>query len=135
MCYNASVFGGSLMTRIFWKGLTENLLDDGRRLLDVEFEEKSTGEVYRWTPRWTHMLKLTQRAYEVEVANETESPYEPLLDSARNIRVEPHPSVEEAPVLGEPQREPYAAFCVECDVHVVPVECCCFCDSDPYRHQ
>lgn len=135
MCYNASIYGGRMMGRIFWKALTEKRLDDGRLLLDVEFEEKSTGDVHRWTPKWAHMLELTHRAYEVEVANETNSPYQPLLDAARNVRVEEQPRVEETPVRGEPQREPYAGFCVECDVHVVPVECCYFCDGDPYRHQ
>jgi hypothetical protein len=73
------------MGRIFWKGFSESRSPDGRRLLNVEFTEKETEEVYRWTPRWAQLLVTIQRASEVEAANQAGGRFENVLREARAI--------------------------------------------------
>ena len=101
------------MARVYWKGLSEDQLEDGRRLLNVEFEDKETGEILRWTPRWAHTLRLVDRAYEVEVSNEINSCYVPVLAAARHrFHERPKVSVEVSMSVGSEWK-----WCPDCDWH------------------
>ena len=71
------------MARIFWKGFKCGHFPDGRIELLVELENRASGVVHWWTPRWSEVARLAQRAYEVEQYNETESGYEEMLGGAR----------------------------------------------------
>ncbi len=71
------------MARLFWQGISEGTFPDGRRALNVLLRQKDTGDIHRWTPKWVEVAALAQGAHAVEVANEAESPYAPLLDGAR----------------------------------------------------
>lgn len=73
------------MTQIFWKGFDESRLKNGRRLLNAKFTDKETGEVYRWTPKWVHLLELIQSAYEVESANAAGGQYDRILREAKMV--------------------------------------------------
>ena len=117
------------MSRIFWKGLSENRLRDGRLLLNVEFEEEGIGQAFRWTPTWSHMLEWTRRAYAVEVANETGSPYEPALRGARDLYAAEE-SVMEAPRPAQQDEQ----YCYECGWHI-DGHCCLSCYLNPQIHQ
>ena len=121
------------MTRLFWAGLSHDLLRDGRTLLTVDFREAKTGKVHQWTPKWSHMLELTRQAYDVEVANETASLYEPSLRTARDLysvkRTEPHH--QEGPPDDERRLQFY---CYECDWHLQD-DCCEWCLLRPGIHQ
>lgn len=116
------------MGRIFWMGLSEDRLPDGRLLLNVDFKEKGNGKTYRWAPKWAEMLELTRRAYDVEVANETGSPYEPALRAARELY-----SAESAVAFSPPDMN-RQVFCYECGWHAAGV-CCDWCRCEPRMHQ
>ena len=113
------------MTRLFWAGLSHEFLSDGRTLLNVEFIERPSGKTYKWTPKWSHMFELTRQAYDVEVGNETASPYEPSLRAARDLYSEQHtePIHQESP----PDEELWTqCYCYECGWHLQGM-CCDWC--------
>ena len=76
------------MERLFFKGFSESPLSDGRRLLNIELEDRERGEIYIWTPKWAeHVAELSKRALEIELANQEDGPYEETLTEAKETAV------------------------------------------------
>lgn len=136
------------MARVFLKGFGYQRFPDGRIEFLMEFEDRTSGTVDWWTPRWSHIAQLTERAYQVEQYNETESAYEGMLGKALQTATA---LTRKENISREQSRNVIVddgwCYCPVGDLldmeelhgmdidgwHISPRDCCHFCRDNPYH--
>lgn len=146
------------MARVFWKGFRYRRFPDGRIEFLVEFEDRASGTVHRWTPRWSEVFQLSQRAGEVEHYNETESAYKGMLGRALQTATaltrkeelsRPEPREHSGNVVVGRDTDDGWCWCPASDLldmedeelhgmgidgwHSYPRDCCHYCRDNPYH--